>query len=202
MIEIRALRERDDRSAFHSGDPDLDRFFQQFAGQNQFRHHLGVTYVAVDDGRVLGFATVAAADVEIDGLPATARRKLPRYPLPVLRLARLAVDQAAQGQKLDLELLRFVLRLALKMADDYGCVGLIVDAKPDAVAFHTKYGFVPVDAVEGRSDARPAPTPMFLSIRAVKDARLPWLPYLLAGSCPPGSTEGSHEPAKPRQCRP
>jgi hypothetical protein len=90
VIEIRTLRPGDDRTAFRSGDPDLDRFFHQFAGQNQFRHHLGVTYVAVDDARVLGFATVAAAQLEIDDLPLAVRRKLPRYPLPVLRLARLA----------------------------------------------------------------------------------------------------------------
>jgi hypothetical protein len=56
------------------------------------------------------------------------------------------------------------------MADDYGCVGVIVDAKPDAEAFYAKYGFVAVEAVEGRSDARPEPTPMFLSIRAIGDA--------------------------------
>ncbi|MGH9203155.1 MAG: GNAT family N-acetyltransferase [Vicinamibacterales bacterium] len=170
MIEIRALREDDDRALFRSGDVDLDRFFHQFAGQNQFRHHLGVTYVAVEDRTILGFATVAAAHVEIDDLPVALRRKLPRYPLPVLRLARLAVDQSAQGQGLGLHLLRFVLRLALQMADDYGCVGAIVDAKPDAEAFYAKYGFVAVEAVEGRSDARPAPTPMFLSIRAIRDA--------------------------------
>lgn len=170
MIEIRALREDDDRTPFRSGDADLDRLFHQFAGQNQFRHHLGVTYVAVEDRTILGFATVAAAHVEIDDLPVAVRRKLPRYPLPVLRLARLAVDQSAQGQGLGLHLLRFVLRLALQMADDYGCVGVTVDAKPDAGAFYAKYGFVPVDAVEGRSDARPAPTPMFLSIRAIRSA--------------------------------
>ena len=170
MIEIRALRERDNRASFRSGDADLDRFFQQFAGQNQFRHHLGVTYVAVDDQNVLAFATVAAAHVEVDELPASVRRKLPRYPLPVLRLARLAVDRSAQGQGLGLQLLRFVLRLAVQMADDYGCVGVIVDAKPDAVAFYAKYGFLTVEALEGGSDARPAPTPMFLSIRAIRDA--------------------------------
>jgi GNAT superfamily N-acetyltransferase len=167
VIEIRALREHDTHPSFRSGDADFDRFFQQFAGQNQFRHHLGVTYVAVDNQHILGFATVAPAHVEIDELPAAVRRKLPHYPLPVLRLARLAIDQSAQGQGLGLQLLRFVLRLALQMADGYGCVGVIVDAKPDAVAFSTKYGFLAVEPVEGGSDARPAPTPLFLSIRAI-----------------------------------
>jgi GNAT superfamily N-acetyltransferase len=170
VIEIRALREHDNRASFRSGDADLDRFFQQFAGQNQFRHHLGVTYVVVDDQNILGFATVAAAHVEIDDLPAAARRKVPHYPLPVLRLARLAIDQSAQGQGLGLQLLRFALGLALQMADDYGCVGVIVDAKPDAVAFYTKYGFLAVEAVEGQSDARPAPATLFLSTRAIRAA--------------------------------
>jgi GNAT superfamily N-acetyltransferase len=163
-------RSNDNRGAFRSGDADLDRFLQQFAGQNQFRHHLGVTYVAVDDQHTLGFATVAAAHIEIDELPAAARRTLPRYPLPVLRLARLALDQSAQGQGLGLQLLRFVLQLALQMADDYGCVGGVVDAKPDAVAFYTKYGFLTIEPVEGGSDARPAPTPLFLSTRAIRAA--------------------------------
>src|SRR5438477_465338 len=96
-IEIRALRPSDDRSAFESGDEDLDRFFRRYAGQNQFRHHLGVTYVAIDDGSILGFATVAARHVDIEDLPERARKKLPRYPLPVLGLARLAVDKSAQS---------------------------------------------------------------------------------------------------------
>lgn len=169
-MEIRVLREHDDRSTFRSGDPELDRFFTSFAGQNQFRHHLGVTYVAVHGGRVLGFATVAAGHIEIDGLPQATRRTLPHYPLPILRLARLAVDLAAQGQGLGTELLRFVLRLSLRMADDYGCLGVLVDAKPDAVAFYAQYGFIPVEAVQGASEVRPAPLPMFLSLKAIRDA--------------------------------
>lgn len=171
MIEIRALREADDRAQFRSGDPDLDRFFHRFAGQNQFRHHLGVTYVAVEERRILGFATVAPGHVEIEGLPATARAKLPRYPLPVLRLARLAVDASVAGAGLGTTLLRFVLELAARMADEYGCVGVIVDAKRGAVDFHAKYGFIPVEAVEGQAEARPRPTPMFLAMRAIKAAR-------------------------------
>jgi GNAT superfamily N-acetyltransferase len=169
-MEIRALHEGDDRSQFRSGDPDLDRFFHRFAGQNQFKHYLGVTYVAVEAARILGFATVAPGHVEIDGLPAAARKKLPRYPLPVLRLARLAVDEGVRNQGLGGRLLGFVLQLALRMAKDFGCVGVVVDAKPDAVDFYRRYGFLSIDAVEGESDARPSPIPMFLATRAIRGA--------------------------------
>ncbi|MBI4819872.1 MAG: hypothetical protein HY791_26600 [Deltaproteobacteria bacterium] len=48
-------------------------------------------------GTILAFATVAPGQVEIEGLPAAARKRLPRYPLPVLRLARLAVDVSAES---------------------------------------------------------------------------------------------------------
>lgn len=167
-MEIRALREGDERSEFQSGDADLDRFFHKFAGQNQFKHYVGVTYVAVEDRRILGFVTIAPGHVEIEGLPGPARKKLPRYPIPVLRLARLAVDESARGKGLGRQLLRFVLKLAVRMADDYGCVGVVVDAKPGAVEFYAKQGFIAVDAVEGQSDARPKPTPMFLSMRAIR----------------------------------
>jgi predicted N-acetyltransferase YhbS len=169
-MEIRALHEGDDRSSFRSSDADLDRFLQKFAGQNQFKHYLGVTYVALEGGRILGYATVAPGDIEIDNLPATARKRLPRYPLPVLRLARLAVDESVEGQGLGGELLRFVLQLAARMAGDYGCMGVVVDAKPGAVVFYGRYGFIPVEALEGQSDARPGPTPMFLSMRAIKES--------------------------------
>lgn len=169
-MQIRALREADDRSRFRSGDPDLDRFLQRFAGQNQFRHYVGVTYVAVENDVVLGFATVAPGHVEIEGLPVAERNRLPRYPLPVLRLARLAVDRPVQGQGLGVRLLRFVLQLARRMAGDYGCVGVVVDAKPGAVEFYARYGFVPVEAVLGASEARPQPRPMFLAMRAIKAA--------------------------------
>lgn len=169
-MEIRALRPDDDRSEFASGDESLDRFFRKYAGQNQFRHHLGVTYVAVDDGRVLGFATVAPGQIDLEGLSAATRKGLPHYPLPILRLARLAIDQSAQSQGLGRQLLRFVCVLAAKMAEDYGCAGVVVDAKPGAVDFYARYGFVAHDVLEGQSDARPRPVMMFLAMRAIRAA--------------------------------
>jgi len=162
VIEIRALRESDDRSRFHSGDPDLDLFFHRYAGQNQFRHHIGVTYVAVKESRVLGYVTVAPGNLEIEKLPAARRTKLPRYPLPILRVARLAVDESSRGQGLGKQLLRFVLGLAMQMAGDLGCAGVVVDAKPGAIAFYQQFGFAPLEVVEGISSARPQPSAMFL----------------------------------------
>ncbi|MBI5478090.1 MAG: GNAT family N-acetyltransferase [Deltaproteobacteria bacterium] len=172
-MEIRALRPGDDRAAFSSGDEALDRFFHRYAGQNQFRHYLGVTYVAVDGGRVRGFATVAPRHIDIEDLPEAKRKKLPRYPVPVLGLARLAVDRSARAMGLGAQLLRFVLSIAVRLAEEVGCAGLVVDAKPDAVAFYAKYGFTPFDALEGESDARPRPTMMWLPIQAIKAARTP-----------------------------
>jgi predicted N-acetyltransferase YhbS len=169
-MEIRALRESDDRSAFQSGEPDLDRFLRKYAGQNQFRHHIGATYVAVEGDSVAGYVTVAPGHVEIEHLPSARQKKLPRYPLPVLRLARLAVDQSVRGQGLGGQLLLFVLRLALRMAEEFGCIGVVVDAKPGAVTFYRQFGFLALEVLEGQSPARPLATPMFLSVSEIAAA--------------------------------
>lgn len=172
-MEIRALRPSDDRSAFQCGDEALDRFFHRYAGQNQFRHYLGVTYVAVDAIRILGFVTVAARHVDIEDLPERSRKKLPHYPVPAVGLARLAVDKSARSMGLGRQLLRFVLKLALKMADEVGCAGVVVDAKPGAIDFYAKYGFTSFEPIEGQSDARPQSTSMWLGMSAIKGALEP-----------------------------
>ena len=166
-VTIRRLEPGDDRDRFCSGHPDLDRFFHRFAGQNQFRHHVGVTYIAVEDDAILGFVTVSPSEIEIDALPADRRRRLPRYPLPTLRLARLAVAQSAQGRGIGQAVLRFALTLARRMADEIGCVGVVVDAKPEAQTFYLRYGFESISAIEGVLLDRPEPTPMFLPLSAI-----------------------------------
>jgi GNAT superfamily N-acetyltransferase len=171
-INIRLLSERDDRSRFSSGNVELDRFFKQYAGQNQFRHHIGSTYVAVDDdsGEILGFATIAPA--HIDELPEDLRRSLPQYPLPVLRLGRLAVSGTAQAQGLGKALLRFVFDLALKLSIEYGCTGVLVDAKKDVEQFYQQYGFYRLEVAQGRSGIRPFATSMFLPIGTIRQAMI------------------------------
>lgn len=170
-IILRVLAKDDDRSTFSCGEPALDRFFQHYAGQNQFKLHLCVTWVAVQEGRPLGFATVAGGSLERQHLPdASARRRLPDYPLPVLRLARLAVDRRAQGLGVGTALVRHVLNLALTQRDVVGCVGVVTDAKPGAIDFYGSLGFVPIANVR-EGTLHGDPTPMFLATATIASAR-------------------------------
>ena len=163
-VRIRRLEPGDDRSRFRSGNIDLDRFFQLYAGQNQFRHHIGTTYVAVQGDNITGFATVSSGEMVAEELTKNLRRRLPAYPLPVLRLARLSVDQRFQGHGIGRLLLRATLQLALELRDRVGCVGVVVDAKPGAVAFYSALGFRPMELVSGVLGDRPEPITMFLPI--------------------------------------
>ena len=169
-IEIRPLARDDDRSSFSCGHADLDRFFEHYAGQNQFELHLAVTYVAVVDKRLVGFATIAASSVERARVPsARLRKRLPAYPLPVLRLARLGVDTRAQGLGIGKALLRHVLALAVEQRDRFGCVAVVTDAKPESVSFYQSLGFVPVEGVrEGLLHGDPLP--MLLTVDTVASA--------------------------------
>lgn len=163
-FEVRKLKPEDERSTFRAGNIELDRFFVRYAGQNQFRHHIGTTYVAVDEvGFIAGFTTVVASELAPDRTGLKTRR-LPKYPLPVLRLARLAVDERARGRGVGNLLLRAVLVLARQMAEDLGCIGVVVDAKPEAIAFYEKLGFLRLEVVAGELGDRPQLVPMFLQI--------------------------------------
>ncbi|MBW1736267.1 MAG: GNAT family N-acetyltransferase [Deltaproteobacteria bacterium] len=168
MIEIRLLRPDDDRSSFSSGAPDLDRFFRKYAGQNQFRLHIGTTYIASHGKDIVGFITISATSITIENLPRTMRKGFPRYPLPALRVARLAVSQDAQGRGIGKRLLRAAFSIAQEMSDQTGCIGVVVDAKENAVAFYKQYGFQPLKVIAGRLHDRPSPLPMFLPLGSIQ----------------------------------
>ena len=167
MIEVRPLRLHDRRDQFASGDIDLDRFFQKFAGQNQFRLHIGTTYVAVDADEIVGFITLSATSIVIADLPQALRKRLPNYPLPALRLARLAVAKDVHGQGIGKRLLRATFDLAHEMAERIGCVGVVVDAKPDAIEFYQRYGFQFLEVTRGTLGDRPVPQMMFLPLGSI-----------------------------------
>ena len=146
---------------------DLDRFFSRYAGQNQFRLHVGTTYVASSAGSVVGYVTIAPGAIVIDHLPRRERQRLPAYPLPILRLARLAVAATHQGHCICTRLVRFSLELAREMAERFGCVGVVVDAQPEAMGFYARLGFFELAVEAGALLSRPEPRPMFLPIGSI-----------------------------------
>lgn len=171
-LTIRRLERSDVRDGFDSGSLALDRYLREFAWQNQERYALGVTYVAVDDETrcVCGYVTVSAAQLTAN---LRSRARVPRAfegGVPVLRLGCLAVDRRFQGHGLGRELLVHALRLAIGQAHEVGCVGVVVDARPEAVAFYERHGFERVEALEGGGMSRPRTILMFLALRDVQAA--------------------------------
>ncbi len=134
------------RGAFSCGKPPLDDFIRRLVSQYEKRN-LGRTYVAVQSGekRVCGYYTLASGAVAFEKLPEASARKLPKHPVPVVLLARLAVDQTVQGQRLGEALLVDALSRCLQLADKLGIYAIQVDAiDQQARAFYEKYGFVPL----------------------------------------------------------
>mgnify|MGYP001590292536 CR=1 FL=1 len=142
MVAIRLLGAEHRREGFDCGDAALNDFLLRQAGQQQ-RRGFGKTYVAVaEDGvTVMGFVTVSAGQITTASLP--VQLKLPRYPAPMLRIGRLAVDVRYQGKGIGQDLLVFALRLAVEFSQRVGLYAVVVDAKHDkARAFYVKLGFI------------------------------------------------------------
>jgi predicted N-acetyltransferase YhbS len=170
-LRIRTLERSDVRTGFACGDPSLDGFIERYAWQNQQRHHLGVTYVAVDDAtrRVVGYFTAAMASVA----PSEAGERVAHggyaY-VPALRIARLAVDRRFQGVGIGCELLYAALQLALAESKRVGCAGVLVDSLPDSASFYGRFGFTRLGVSVGASPVRPRPVPLYLGLGEVRRA--------------------------------
>lgn len=131
-------------AAFASGVESLDTWLHRHAraaaGAGSAR-----TYVVVDradDMRVVGYSALAAGSIEPAGVPARVKAGMPRHPIPVVLLARLAVDHQVQGRGLGAFLLADAMRRALSAADAIGIRALLVHAIDDgARAFYERFGF-------------------------------------------------------------
>jgi len=64
-------------------------------------------------------------------------------------------------------LLKATFDLAREMAERTGCVGVVVDAKTDAIEFYKRYGFESLDVLLGKLGDRPVPQPMFLPLGSI-----------------------------------
>ena len=167
-IVIRRLEEHDEVAGFDCGDEPLNNYLRRHAWTNQEKSSIGVSYVAVDEAAprgVLGYFTLAMASVPRDAFPKKYIRGLPPYDLPLILLARLAVDRRFAGRGLGHALISQAFRICLQAADEVGCRYIITDAYRDRIGWYRRYGFVPIaGAAEG------GPQRMFLDMRTVRAA--------------------------------
>jgi len=143
-IHIQPISRHLDLEHFDCGVPALNDYLRKYARQNHDRN-IGKTFVAVENGKVFGFYTAVASEVDVQTIPPTHSKHLPRYPVPVMRIGRLAVDKHQQGRGIGEELLWDALGKAHRLSREVGIYAVAVDAKDEmAVRFYNKYGFIPL----------------------------------------------------------
>jgi predicted N-acetyltransferase YhbS len=157
---IEKLRADHQTDTFDCGTKALNRYLTRFAWQNQ-RADSSQTYLALIGEQVVGYYTLTVGEVRYAVAPERLAKGLPRYPVPVMILARLAVERSFQGQRLGQGLLLDALRRTLQAAEVAGIRAVLVHAKDDSArAFYENFGF------------EPFPADSLILYRLLKDIRL------------------------------
>lgn len=130
---------------FSCGEASLDRWLAAYAGQSQQRDAARTFVTTEPDGKVAGYYTLVAAQVEHEPATSTVRQGLSRhFPTPVALIARLAITAQHQGADLGRSLLLDALQRTLRASDHLAVRAVTVDALDDrAASFYRRFGFEP-----------------------------------------------------------
>ena len=158
MCVVRKLEAGDDVSSFRSTNKSLNRWVRRHGLNNQGL--FGVTYVAVEGTRIVGYLTVSSSEIVAERLGKTDGP--PRW--PCLLIGRLAVAEDCQGKGIGKKLMRKAFELAKAQRESTGCNLVTVDSKPESVGFYEKYLFERMTLTE---DATPDYVPMYLEMDTV-----------------------------------
>ncbi len=161
-LNFQPLDEQISCTGFDCGKPALNHYLQNYALTNQKRRLSATTAVLSEAAEVVGYYTLAAAQVPTDQLPRKFNRSLPKYPTPAIRLCRLAIDLTLRGQGMGRRVLLHALTKCVRLSRELGCFLVIVDAKDEnAHRFYERFGFIPLEE-EGRS--------LFLPVKTIESA--------------------------------
>lgn len=131
-----------DTAGFESNEPTLDDWLKRRAMKSQ-KSGAARTYVVTSDKKVIGYYSLAVGSVSRTVSIGKVSRNMPE-PIPILLLARLAVDNAWHGRGLGRSLLRDAVLRALQAAEIVGIRALLVHAiSEDAKRFYQYFGFQP-----------------------------------------------------------
>ena len=140
---IRKLETSDPVDEFDCGQPELNRYLQRYAWSNQ-KANSAQTYVACSGSKIVGYYSLSVAGVDHIHAPDRIVKGLAKHPVPVMLLARLAVERDFQRQGLGAALLKDALLRTLQAADIAGIRALLVHAKDEAARqWYLRFDFEP-----------------------------------------------------------
>ncbi len=141
---VRKLDASHEVDAFDCGKEPLNRFLQRYALVNQKAGSAQTYVVCRGEQRVAGYYSLVVGAVEHADAPSRVGKGLARYPIPVMLLARLAIDRAEQGKGLCKALLKDALLRTAQAAEIAGIRALLVHAKDnEARAWYEQFDFEP-----------------------------------------------------------
>jgi len=144
---ITPLHKSHDRSAFDCGEPSLDDYLHRYASQD-IRRRINKVFIASPPDaprRVIGYYSLSAGSLQAGALPESLRRRLPRYPVPMARIGRLAVARSHQGQGIGSILLADALQRTARASQVMAVYAVVVDALDRRAArFYRQFGFIPL----------------------------------------------------------
>lgn len=133
------------RKEFSCGEPALDDYIRRYARQD-VKRKVSKVFVATspdDSGKILGYYSVSAGSIQSSRLPEKSRKRLPKYPVPVALLGRLAVSEHEQGKGLGKILLADALQRIVQASEILGVFAVVVDALHGrARAYYEQFGFI------------------------------------------------------------
>lgn len=135
-----------DRSVFDCGVSALNLYLRNYALQNQTRGIMRNYVTTHAEGKVVvAYYSLVYASLDQKLLPPKLVKGLDKYDIPMMLLARLAVDRREQGRGLGKALLKDAILRTMQAAEIAGLKLLLVHAKDAAAAdFYRKHGFEPV----------------------------------------------------------
>ena len=133
------------RAAFSCGEPSLDDYLQKRSSQD-VKRYAAVIYVMTtheDPETIIGYYTLSAVSVKLEGIAENVAKKLPRYPeVSATLLGRLAVDESFKGGGHGARLLRHALKTSLEQSEKIASAMVVVDALHEsAKQFYERYDF-------------------------------------------------------------
>ena len=140
---IEKLRQDHAVEAFDCGNQGLNRFLRQHALHSQLSGG-STTYVGLTDQAVIGYFTLAVGSVEHEKAPERVTKGLAHHSIPIMLLARLAVDLHWQKKGVGGGLLKNAMLRTVQAADIAGIRALVVHAKDSpAKRFYEYFNFLP-----------------------------------------------------------